>query len=361
MIVDLVYGFLGSGKTTFITQVLNKWGGHEKIVVLVNEFGDVGIDGDLLSDQGGDVVEMPSGCICCTLRTDFRTQLDEIAGTIGPDRIIIEPSGVATVTQIQDVFISQIRDGRLSALHKILVVDATGFMDLYRSNRYYVESQVQHAHIALLNKCDRVKKHKALLTRSAIIAINPEITVFMTRFGEVDWQDYRYTLGSLPKEALSSVDGLSETRKEAGVQIHLSVQETQNSSPHPKGNENGHNHHNNLHPSDPNENPFSEYETFSLTFEQGAFHLEKVETFFQQLCASGETYGKVVRAKGIFQFGDNWRVIELASEEVISQPIRSSQQSRIVVIGKRLDRNRISDAINGCLNHSFSNGDGTPS
>ena len=369
MVVDLVYGFLGSGKTTFITRVLNQWGADEKIVVLVNEFGNVGIDGDLLSAQGGSVVEMPSGCICCTLRTDFRTQLREIARTIGPDRIIIEPSGVATVTQIQNLFLTQIRDGKLSALHKILVADATGFMDLYRSNRYYVESQVQHAHIALLNKCDRVKMHKALLMRSAISAINPDITVFMTRFGAVDWPDYRYALASLPKGERTGGDVSSETVNERGVPIHSTVEKARNDlhhsgkgdNRHHSAGDDGHHHHDDPYPADPKDNPFSGYESFSLMVEHSSFDQEKVETLFQQLSEAESAFGQIVRAKGIFQVGNKWRVIELASAEISSQPIRPSQQSKIAIIGKELDRNRLRDAINGCLNKKLSDDNRCPS
>jgi len=118
MIVDVAFGFLGSGKTTFITQVLKAWGADEKIVVLVNEFGEVGIDGDLLASRGGNVVEMPSGCICCTLQTDFRTQLLDISRSIQPERVIIEPTGVATIGQIEEILASQLFEPVIRASYR---------------------------------------------------------------------------------------------------------------------------------------------------------------------------------------------------------------------------------------------------
>ncbi len=194
MIVDVIFGFLGSGKTTFITRILREWDSDEKIVVLVNEFGDVGIDGELLSSQGGNVVEMPSGCICCTLQADFRAQILEISRTIKPDRIIIEPTGVATIGQIQWILEAQLFEREISRIHKILIADATGFMGLYRANRHFVESQVENAHIIMLNKCDRVDQRKAMVIQSAISAINPELTVFMTEFGAINWSEYHAAL-----------------------------------------------------------------------------------------------------------------------------------------------------------------------
>lgn len=345
MVVDLVYGFLGSGKTTFITRVLNEWGADEKIVVLVNEFGDLSIDGELLNDQGGSVVEMPSGCICCTLKTDFRTQLSEVARTINPDRIIIEPSGVATVTQIQDVFLAQVYDGKLTALHKVLVADATGFMELYRSNRYYVESQVQHAHIALLNKCDRVKPQQALLIRSAISAINPDITVFSTSFGAVDWQDYRYALASVSQKGTAPEALSPETMTDTGLSIRSTSEKVD--QPSLSGNQA-------FNIVDLEENPFAEYVSCSLIIEHRSFNQQKLETLFQQLCDAESGFGQIVRAKGIFQVGDKWRTIELASGAISSQPIRPSQQSKITIIGKELNSNRLKEAIYRCLDEKLS-------
>ncbi len=345
MIVDLVFGFLGSGKTTFIKQILNDWGREEKTVVLVNEFGDVGIDGELLASQGATVVEMPSGCICCTLTADFRNQIREIRSVINPDRIIIEPTGVATIAQIQGILASQVADGGISALHKILIADAKGFMKLYKANRYFVESQVEHAHIAVLNKCDLVDKQKALLISSAISAINPEISVFMTQFGILDWQEYRLALSSaqtkptafnqmlgLPRrqdqhdhstDSLSKVNqvlGQDQTQEDYSPDIDFDA-----------------------------EAPNLGYESFGAVFENQSFDSQRLEALFQDLNTRESSLGKIVRAKGIFLTADHWRVIELASNEISSQPIRASVQSKICIIGNALKRQQIHEALERCL------------
>jgi len=335
MIVDIVFGFLGSGKTTFIIRTLEKWGAEEKIVVLVNEFGDVGIDGDLLTGQGGDVVELPSGCICCTLQTDFRSQMLEISNTINPERVIIEPTGVATIAQIRSIVEAQLFEDTIEKINNILIADATGFMSLYKANRNFVESQVKNAKLALLNKCDRVDKRKAMVTQGAILAINPEMTVLMTEFGAVDWAEYQFALSTAP-------DSDEDVWKEKEQITHISGAEDKNFSLHGKERE--------LHVHFHEEEDALGYESFGcgydddLSFDHGA-----LEGFFQELNHLRSKMGDIVRAKGIFRIGERWILTELASGEFSSQPVRRSVESKISVIGRKLDRKLIRNALNGCV------------
>lgn len=330
MIVDIVYGFLGSGKTTFITRILEEWGADEKIVVLVNEFGEVGIDGDLLTDQGGNVVEMPSGCICCTLQTDFRKQLLDIIGTINPQRIIIEPTGVATIAQVRSITEAQLFEDTFREIHNILIADVTGFMGLYKSNRHFVESQVENAHLVLLNKCDRVDKRKAMVTQGAISAINPDITVLMTEFGAVDWAEYHVVL--------STASGAKEEewKEEPDLTAHHGEEDHITTA----GGE--------LHPHFHEEEDALGYESFGRIYEDLSFDQGALENLFQELNTPNSKMGEIVRAKGIFQIGDRWILMELASGEFSSQPIRKSSQSKVSIVGKGLNRDMIGAALNRC-------------
>jgi G3E family GTPase len=331
MIVDIVFGFLGSGKTTFITRILEEWGADEKIVVLVNEFGEVGIDGDLLADQGGNVVEMPSGCICCTLQTDFRTQMLDISRTIRPERVIIEPTGVATIAQVRRIIEAQLFEDTIEEIHNILIADATGFMGLYKANRHFVESQVKNAQLALLNKCDRVDKRKAMVTQGAISAINPEMTVLMTEFGAVDWGEYQFALSTAPAPKEEMWKEEAHTRAGGGESLpHLHEE----GEPHP---------HLNVE-----ENALG-YESFGCVYGDLSFDQMALENLFLDLKASGSKMGEIVRAKGIFRVGDGWILMELASGEFSSQPVRKSDQSKVSVIGKGLDQEMIGAALNRCL------------
>ncbi len=324
MIVDIVYGFLGSGKTTFITKVLEEWGGKEKIVVLVNEFGDVGIDGTLLKERGGNVVEMPSGCICCTLQSDFRTQLLDIMQSIQPQRVIIEPTGVATIAQIRSIIEAQLFEKVISRIHYVLISDATGFMGLYKANPNFVESQVKNARIVLLNKCDRVDKRRAMLTRDAISAINPDTTVITTEFGAVDWSQYQLALSTPPesKNLQTERTFISDRRQDGWIgdkgAIHLHDEEDALG-----------------------------YESFGLVYSDLTFDEKDLSNFFERLNAS--EMGEVVRAKGIFRVGNKSILMELASGELSSQPVRPAEQSKVSIIGRKLNRKEIGGALERCV------------
>jgi len=334
MIVDIVFGFLGSGKTTFIIKALEKWGADEKIVVLVNEFGDVGIDGDLLTGQGGDVVELPSGCICCTLQADFRSQMLEISRTIKPARIIIEPTGVATIAQIRSIIEAQLFEKTVERINNILIADATGFMRLYKANRHFVESQVENAQLALLNKCDRVDKRKAMVIQGAISAINPELTVLMTEFGAVDWAEYQFALST------AAGSGLDVWREKKQLKDFYKAMDGE----HPLYEE-GHDHHIHIHV---NEDALG-YESFGCVYNHAAFDRGALEGYFQQLNAPRSKMGNIVRAKGVFRIDGSTILMELASGEFSTQPISSSSESKISVIGRGLDRKMIKSALDRCV------------
>ena len=330
MIVDIVFGFLGSGKTTFIIRALEKWGSEEKIVILVNEFGDVGIDGDLLSGQGGDVVEMPSGCICCSLQSDFRSQMLEISRTVNPDRVIIEPTGVATIAQIRSIFEAQLFEGTIEKINNILVADATGFMNLYKANRHFVESQVEHAHLALLNKCDKVDKKKAMVIQGAILAINPEMSVLRTEFGAVDWAVYQLALSTAPHSKENDLQQnshysqhvLDEFLSETRLAEHHHFQEEEDALG---------------------------YESFGCVYEGTSFDRNSLETFFQKLNTTNSKMGEIVRAKGIFQIGAKSMLIELASGEITLQPVGQINRSKVSIIGAGLNRDEISTFLQHCV------------
>lgn len=331
MIVDVVFGFLGSGKTTFISKVLSAWGTGEKIVVLVNEFGDVGVDGDLLASQGGNVVEMPSGCICCTLQADFRNQIAEISRSFQPHRIIIEPSGVATIGTIDWILRAQTLEAVIEKVNKILIADVSSFKSLYKANTRFVESQIEGADLILLNKCDRVDKRVALLTQSAISSINPDVLVLPTEFGAVDWEEYN--------QALSGVAASKQSRS-------LGNDSTADASFH-----HGHGDNNNGELRIPH---FHEtqaalgYQSLGNVYENIAFDPEKLQKLFHDLNTPQSGFGDIVRAKGIFCLGDKWMVIEQASGEISMQPIRPLQQSKVTIIGKDLNEKAIHDALDRC-------------
>ena len=331
MIVDVVFGFLGSGKTTFISKIMEAWGADEKIVVLVNEFGDVGIDGDLLAAQGGNVVEMPSGCICCTLQSDFRNQIVEISRSFQPDRIIIEPSGVATIGTIDWILKAQKLEALIEKVNKVLIADAPGFKSLYKANPRFVESQIEGANLILLNKCDRVDKRMALLTQSAISSINPDVLVLPAEFGAVDWEEYNQALSGTTEPNLSQSPGNDIAADATAHHEHSAGKDGGLHIPHFHETESA-----------------LGYQSLGNVYENMAFDAEKLQRLFHDLNTPQSGFGEIVRAKGIFYVGDKWMVFEQASGEISMQPIRSQQQSKVTIIGKDLNDRAIHDALDRC-------------
>ena len=122
--IDIISGFLGAGKTTFIKKMLDEVYKDEKIALIENEFGEVGIDGGFLKDSGVNITEMNSGCICCSLVGDFGKNLNEVITTYKPDRIIIEPSGVGKLSDVMKsvIDVEKEQDVKLNAL--VTVVNA---------------------------------------------------------------------------------------------------------------------------------------------------------------------------------------------------------------------------------------------
>ena len=159
--VSVISGFLGAGKTTFIKKLLDEALRGEKIVLIENEFGEIGIDGGFLQDAGVEISEMNSGCICCSLVGDFGEALKKVMEEFHPDRIIIEPSGVGklsdVVKAVQDV-IAEITDMQL--VSAVTVADATKCKVYLKNFGEFYENQVQHAGAIIMSRTQKLSEDK---------------------------------------------------------------------------------------------------------------------------------------------------------------------------------------------------------
>jgi G3E family GTPase len=169
MKTTIVCGLLGSGKTTFIRNFLR--GNREKAVVLVNDFGRAGIDGEIFSGSGIESVELPSGCVCCTLKSDLVTTIQKSIATFAPDHLLIEPSGIASPSGVLEVLDLL----KISPVTVIGVVDATEFVELHGAAMYgsFFRDQVVNSDIILINKTDLAEEEKITRTVSLVGEINP--------------------------------------------------------------------------------------------------------------------------------------------------------------------------------------------
>jgi G3E family GTPase len=182
MNITIISGLLGAGKTTFIHHVVKHIKG--KTIVLVNDFGDAGIDGEILLSQGIESIEMPSGCICCTLKDDLMTTIKKIQETFRPEHLIIEPSGIASLTGVLET---------LTAMHiaeetVVGIVDAAEFANLYESRMYgpYLEDQIKNSDVILINKIDLAEAAMIEKTIHIIENINPAALLFRTVHSAMD-------------------------------------------------------------------------------------------------------------------------------------------------------------------------------
>lgn len=298
MIVDIVNGFLGSGKTTLIKNLVGQLAPREKLAVLVNEFGEIGIDGILFQEPGLDVVELANGCICCTLNTDMKAQIGMIATRYKPDRLIIEPSGVATIHGVMKVLESLSLEKYIDSIKVILVVDASGFTELFEASRLFVLSQLKKAQVIFINKCDRVTPQKAEDIQKTISAINSKAFIITGSFGNLKIS----MMGDLV---------IPNTRA---------------------GDEGGEHHHPHHHADALNEN----IESFSVEL-PGIFRLNELKSV---ICKIKEGYyGDIVRFKGVFHCQGGWVRLDYVSKEIREEKFSGKLSSSIaVLIGSNLIR-----------------------
>ena len=176
MKTTIVCGLLGAGKTTFIQEVAKNT--REKTVVLVNDFGKVGIDGAIFSGSGIESIELPSGCVCCTLKFDLITTLQKITETLAPEHLIIEPSGVASPSAVLEALDLV----KISPVTIVGIIDATEFLELHESQMFgnFFEDQIVNSDIILVNKTDLVDKGTTSRIVHILETINPRGVTFPT-------------------------------------------------------------------------------------------------------------------------------------------------------------------------------------
>ena len=152
--IDIISGFLGAGKTTFIKKLLQEAIGGEQVVLIENEFGEIGIDGGFLKDSGIEIREMNSGCICCSLVGDFGKSLEEVLTKYKPDRVIIEPSGVGKLSDVMNAVRNVAKDLEVRLNSAVTVVDANKCRMYMKNFGEFFNNQVENAGTIVLSRTD---------------------------------------------------------------------------------------------------------------------------------------------------------------------------------------------------------------
>lgn len=181
--VDVVAGFLGSGKTTVMRRLLAEVNPEQRTVVLSNDFSDLGIDGSLLAGRGAEVIELANGCICCSLQKDLAKQLLKIARHQRPARVLIEPSGVADVAALIVALGSPALAPLVRSLRVLSVVDAGAFLGDFARMPSYFEAQTRVSPLVLVNKTDLVHEGSLDIIRHTLLGLHPTVRIAMAQFG----------------------------------------------------------------------------------------------------------------------------------------------------------------------------------
>lgn len=284
MKTTIVCGLLGAGKTTFVQQFLRDR--PEKTVVLVNDFGQTGIDGEIFSAGGIEAVELPSGCVCCTLKFDLITTIQKVVVTLAPEHLVIEPSGVASPSAVLET----LETLKISPVTVVGIVDATEFVELYESRMYgsFFEDQIVNSDIILVNKADLADEEKVKGTLSLVESLNPGAVTFTAVKAAVS-------------EPLPEV-----VPRERALNRHL---------------------------------PHFHFETLSLrinTVREIAFYVNLFEDLARGM------YGGVVRAKALVQTDKGPYRFDLSYGKTETEPfVREIEYNRLVIIGEALNKEMI--------------------
>ncbi len=187
--IDIMSGFLGAGKTTLIKKLLQEALADAKVVLIENEFGEIGIDGGFLQDAGIEIKEMNSGCICCSLVGDFGASLKEVLDTYKPDRVIIEPSGVGKLSDVEKAVLGVDTDVDAVLNSKVCVVDATKCKMYIKNFGEFFINQIEYADTIILSRTDKLSQEKLEKTVAMLREHNDHATIITTPWSQITGSD----------------------------------------------------------------------------------------------------------------------------------------------------------------------------
>ncbi len=192
--IDIVSGFLGAGKTTLIKKLLKEALQNTQVVLIENEFGEIGIDGGFLKEAGIEIKEMNSGCICCSLVGDFASSLKEVLSTYSPERVLIEPSGVGKLSDVMKAVQGAMQNEEVVLNSAVVVVDA-GKCKMYMKNfgEFFI-NQIEYAGTIILSRTGKMSEEKVSACVAMLREHNAKATIITTPWDELEGKDILETI-----------------------------------------------------------------------------------------------------------------------------------------------------------------------
>ena len=372
--IDIVSGFLGAGKTTLIKKLLKEALAGSQVVLIENEFGEIGIDGGFLKESGIEIKEMNSGCICCSLVGDFGTSLKEVMETYHPDRILIEPSGVGKLSDVMKAVENV--DMEITLNSAVAVVDASKCKMYMKNFGEFFINQIEHAGTIILSRTDVASPEKVRQAVDLIREHNSRAALITTPIAQLDG-----------KEILDTIENGSELEKELMQEVLAHREEEHDHEHcHDHGHHHGHEHdgeecccghehdheHHHGHEHDEeecccgHEHDHEHHHGHEHGEECGchdhhhhhhadevftswgmetpaSYSREKVENILKAL-EDEEKYGFVLRAKGMVPAGDGtWVYFDYVPEESSVREGKPDVTGKFCVIGSKLKEDALKE------------------
>ena len=332
--IDIISGFLGAGKTTLIKKLLAEAFGGEKLVLIENEFGEIGIDGGFLKDSGVQVTEMNSGCICCSLVGDFGKSLEEVLTKYKPDRVIIEPSGVGKLSDVIKA-VEGVDSADIKLNSFTVVVDAKKSKMYMKNFGEFFNNQVEYAGTIILSRTKDMKQEKLEECVKLLREHNKTATIITTPWEEINGAQI---LAAMEKDNTLEKAMLEEHEHECchhhdhDGEHHHDHGEDCTCGCHDHDHDGEHHHHH--HHAD---------EVFASWGVETPhkFTREELNTALSELSES-DRHGMILRAKGIVPASEGgWLHFDMTPGEYEIREGAADVTGRICVIGSKLKKEEI--------------------
>ena len=308
--IDIISGFLGAGKTTFIKKMIEEVFSGQKIVLIENEFGEVGIDGGFLKDAGIEITEMNSGCICCSLVGDFGKNLNEVIEKFHPDRILIEPSGVGKLSDVMKsvIDVEKTHDVTLNGL--ITVVNAIKASKQMKAFGEFFYNQIEYATTIILSRSQNASPEQLELCVKQMQELNAKAAIITTPWDQI--------AGEAILKVIEGQDSL---------EMKLLAEEQ---AKHDHHDHEHHHHADEIFTSWGVETP-NKYDKLQL------------DEILKKLAGLNE-YGTILRAKGMLPCTDGtWMYFDLVPGEYEIREGKPDYTGRICVIGSNLEEDDLKE------------------
>jgi len=378
--IDIFSGFLGAGKTTLIKKLLKEALANDKVVLIENEFGEIGIDGGFLEESGIEIKEMNSGCICCSLVGDFGTSLKEVLTTYSPERVLIEPSGVGKLSDVIKAVEGVAADVEVQVNSAVAVVDASKCKMYIKNFGEFFCNQIAHAGTIILSRTANMSQEKLAACVEMIREHNEKATIITTPWEELQGEDILKTIEGADKLEDMMAEMMEEEHEhhhhdhccdhehhhdhhhEHGEECtcgchghhhhdheehdHEHCHEHHHDHHHEHGEEctcgcHGH-HHDHEHHHDHHHHHADEVFTSWGKETPTVYSKEKIEELLAAL-ESGE-YGMVLRAKGMVPAGDGtWIYFDYVPGESDIRAGKAQVTGKLCVIGSNLKEDKLEE------------------